>query len=172
MARKTMVRRFLRTQRGVLLLPKDCKRLAELDSPIGAVSEVERYWLEVNATPRPMTVREAPPPIFEEHQGFVVVTFKAEMVAGGATPHETAQVTGQVAEQVLEFCRTPRKASEIQELLGLRHRETFINNYLHPLLETGWIERTIPDKPRSRLQKYRLTAVGEAALKERGKDAK
>ena len=79
------------------------------------------------------------------------------------------QVTGQVAGQVLEFCRTPRKASEIQELLGLHHRETFINNYLHPLLETGWIERTIPDKPRSRLQRYRATEAGLAMLRRKYK---
>lgn len=69
------------------------------------------------------------PPKFEERQGFVVVTFKARMVAGGAAG-TSADGTGQVGGQVLEFCRTPRKASEIQGLLGRRDRETFVNNYL------------------------------------------
>lgn len=120
-----------------------------------------------------------PAPTFEEKQGFLVVTFRAEtaagrpapsrdQVAGQVTGQVSGQVTGQVAAQVLDFCRTPRKASEIQKLLGLRHRETFLNNYLRPLLETGWIERTIPDRPRSRLQKYRLTPAGEKALARSG----
>ncbi|MEW5806140.1 MAG: Fic family protein [Acidobacteriota bacterium] len=95
---------------------------------------------------------------------------RADQISAQVTGQVSGQVTGQVAEQVLRFCQTPRKASEIQELLGLRHRETFTNNYLRPLLEKGWLERTIPDKPRSRLQKYRLTQDGEVALKELGRE--
>jgi hypothetical protein len=88
-------------------------------------------------------------------------------VTAQVTGQVGGQVTGQVAEQVLLFCQTPRKASVIRALLGLRHRETFTDNYLRPLLEKGWLEPTIPDKPRSRLQKYRLTENGLEGLHER-----
>jgi len=47
---------------------------------------------------------------------------------------------------------------------GLSHRPTFRQNYLHPALAAGLIERTLPDAPNSRLQKYRLTAMGRACL--------
>jgi ATP-dependent DNA helicase RecG len=50
--------------------------------------------------------------------------------------------------------------SDIQEQLGLKHRPTFGENYLHPALEQGYVERTIPNKPNSRLQKYSLTEKG------------
>lgn len=46
-------------------------------------------------------------------------------------------------------------AIEIMDKLGLSHKPTFRKNYLNPALEKGVIEMTMPDKPRSRNQKYR-----------------
>jgi ATP-dependent DNA helicase RecG len=40
-------------------------------------------------------------------------------------------------------------------------RTKFRNHVLTPLLDAGLIEMTIPDKPRSSLQKYRLTEKGK-----------
>ncbi len=47
-------------------------------------------------------------------------------------------------------------AAEIMERLGLSNRASFRRDYLNPALSQGIIEMTIPDKPRSRNQKYRL----------------
>ena len=46
--------------------------------------------------------------------------------------------------------------------LGLKHWKTFQANYLAPLMALGILERTIPDKPRSRMQMYRTTEAGLA----------
>ncbi|MCM1101341.1 MAG: Fic family protein [Clostridium sp.] len=46
-------------------------------------------------------------------------------------------------------------AAQIMKRLGLSHRPTFRKNYLNPSLEQNQIERTIPDKPNSKNQKYR-----------------
>jgi ATP-dependent DNA helicase RecG len=48
--------------------------------------------------------------------------------------------------------------------LGLSHRPTFRENYLNPAMGDALIEPTIPDKPTSRLQKYRLTEKGRKLL--------
>ena len=53
---------------------------------------------------------------------------------------------------------------EIQSVLGLADRENFRTSYLVPAIEAAWIERTIPEKPQSRLQKYRLTPQGRSLL--------
>jgi predicted HTH transcriptional regulator len=50
--------------------------------------------------------------------------------------------------------------------LGLKHRHTFRTNYLRPALERQWIAPTLPDKPNSRLQRYRLTPAGQARMQE------
>ena len=81
------------------------------------------------------------------------------------TPQVTAQVTPQVTAQVTAFCIEPRSARDIMGILGIKHWKTFQNNYLSPLIKNGFLERTIPDKPNSRLQKYRLTASGREWIK-------
>ncbi len=52
------------------------------------------------------------------------------------------------------------KRAEIQKTLGLSDRESFVLNYMLPALQNGFIELTIPDKPNSPKQQYRLTAKG------------
>ncbi|MFO0449217.1 MAG: Fic family protein [Pseudomonadota bacterium] len=54
--------------------------------------------------------------------------------------------------------------AEIRERLGLKDRRHLREHYVTPALEADFIEMTIPDKPNSRLQRYRLTAKGVAVL--------
>jgi ATP-dependent DNA helicase RecG len=53
-----------------------------------------------------------------------------------------------------------QSSSGLRNTLRIKHRPTFRQNYLHPAMQAGLIEPTIPDKPNSRLQKYRLTEKG------------
>jgi hypothetical protein len=76
----------------------------------------------------------------------------------------TGQVTGQVAVQILRFCEQPRKTGEIQSLAGVKHRQTFRKNYLNAMIGNGWLGRTIPDKPQSRLRHYQTTEAGKMWL--------
>ena len=50
------------------------------------------------------------------------------------------------------------------EIAKRTDRTKFRNQVLNPLLNAGLLEMTIPDKPRSSKQKYRLTEKGRAVL--------
>ncbi|MEQ8702835.1 MAG: hypothetical protein RIC19_02890 [Phaeodactylibacter sp.] len=51
------------------------------------------------------------------------------------------------------------------EQLGFKNHFDNYKKYILPALENGWIEMTVPDKPRSRNQKYRIIALGRVVLK-------
>jgi ATP-dependent DNA helicase RecG len=70
------------------------------------------------------------------------------------------QVGGQVAgqddrvERLLEYCNIPKTRREMQEFIRIASREHFNKTILFPLLESGKLKMTVPDKPNSRNQKY------------------
>ena len=73
--------------------------------------------------------------------------------------HVTAQANVQESDQVQHLISMMEQKdyslAELMQLIGLAHRATFQKNYLNPSIEAGWVERTIPDKPKSPKQKYR-----------------
>ncbi len=48
----------------------------------------------------------------------------------------------------------PYTGSALMEKLNLKSKESFRKNYLHPAMERGLIQRTIPEKPNSKNQRY------------------
>ncbi|MCL1909275.1 MAG: hypothetical protein FWG12_07945, partial [Holophagaceae bacterium] len=78
-----------------------------------------------------------------------------------------AQATAQAAEQVVKILQVavdPVDRHLLQHASNLNHREHFRKAYLDPLVSADWLERTIPDKPTSPNQRYRLTKKGRAWL--------
>lgn len=71
----------------------------------------------------------------------------------------TMQVTTQV-EELLKIFTGEHTRQDLQDKLNLANRENFRKNYLQPALDNGLIELTIPEKPNSSKQKYRLTEKG------------
>ena len=123
-----------------------------------------------------------PAPTWQEQTGSVYVTFlpatlpDVQRDTEETIPTSTRQVvdkyptsTRQVTPQevaVLEVARNPATRAELQQSAGLRDREYFVNTFLNPLLDAGLLEMTIPEKPRSSKQRYRLTEKGRKFLQE------
>ena len=82
------------------------------------------------------------------------------------TDHDTDHEISAEVKGLLLMMRGEHSRSELMEALGLANRGHFRKAYLQPALEQHLIEMTLPDKPQSRYQKYRLTVRGKA-LKQR-----
>ena len=70
------------------------------------------------------------------------------------------QLQMSIQERILLMCKTPCATKSLMELVDRKNRTKFKRTVIHALMDDGLIEWTIPDKPTSRLQKYRLTDKG------------
>ena len=110
-------------------------------------------------------------PIFdfdEEHTYFQVtlpvheeVLKKVSIIEENTTPQVTPQVLN-----LLENLEDEMTRDEIMQQLNLKDRKNFRENYLNPAIDNKLIELTIPDKPQSSKQKYRVTSNGKEVLKQ------
>lgn len=98
------------------------------------------------------------------------IDFMLRMILDTVTttaPQVTPQVTPQVGE-LLAVIDGEMGREALQSALGLSDRKSFSERYLKPALADSLIEMTIPEKPNSRLQKYRLTDKGRLWLIQHG----
>ncbi|MDZ7833374.1 MAG: hypothetical protein U5L07_16645 [Desulfobacterales bacterium] len=79
--------------------------------------------------------------------------------------HDAPEVTPEVAPEVtpevkslLSVLQGDMTRKEIMTALGLKDQKHFRQRYQQPGIALGIIEMTIPDKPKSSKQKYRLTS--------------
>jgi len=91
---------------------------------------------------------------------FILQMILDAILSSDASDQDTAQASVQVSDQVKRLIQNMEQKeyslTEFMALLDLSHRATFQKNYLTPALEAGVIERTLPDKPKSPKQKYKL----------------
>jgi ATP-dependent DNA helicase RecG len=74
-------------------------------------------------------------------------------VSDSSTTHDTTHDEART-EQILKFCAVPRNRTEIQEYVGIKNRSYFQKEVLKPLLDSGNLYLTLPDKPQSKKQQY------------------
>ena len=66
--------------------------------------------------------------------------------------------------EILRMCLIEQAISELMRSTSRTNRTKFRDQVLNPLLNAGWLEMTIPEKPTSSKQKYRLTGAGKHIL--------
>ena len=103
--------------------------------------------------------------IFKFSENFLEVCFHYEEAYLESLAEVTGQVTGQVTvtteiKKLIMACDGEKSKTELMSIIGLKGRDSFEKLYLQPCKKEAFVEMTIPDKPNSRLQKYRLTEKG------------
>lgn len=113
-----------------------------------------------------------PTPEFESYTGEFLIRFrlgkgalKARQVGSRAESgaESGAESTGLKILRLLSEKECSK--SEIANILGQNTITGFLNRMMNKLIKDGMITRTLPDKPMSRLQKYRIAPAGLAELR-------
>lgn len=100
---------------------------------------------------REMKEAGLPEPVFlNQRNEFVVVLYNKQN--GPVTEYEMDSASE--TDRLLAFCSIPRSRKEIADFLGFKTVFYVTQNYIQPLLANGKLKMTIPDKPKSRNQKY------------------
>lgn len=106
-----------------------------------------------------------PLPRWSEDDRGVTLTFYAPEVAPEVTPEVAPEVAPEVMRMLNAF-EGEMSRKNLQDILGLKDNEHFRKTYLLPAIHDNLIEMTIPDKPKSSKQKYRLTEKGRSLIGE------
>lgn len=88
------------------------------------------------------------PPVFESRRGnFKVILYNDK------EQRETVEIETS-DDDLLAFFNKPRSKEEVAGFVGVKSPYYAMRRYIKPLLESGVIEMTMPDKPKSVLQRY------------------
>ena len=116
---------------------------------------------------RVMKANGSPAPVFEtdEERSYFLIRLPVheEFVGTVQVAEVTPEVTPEV-KRLLTALQGEMGRAELMKALGLKDEKHFREHYQQTAMNQGLVEMTIPDKPRSRLQKYRLTDLGKQML--------
>ncbi|MBN8246734.1 MAG: hypothetical protein J0L84_04745 [Verrucomicrobia bacterium] len=129
--------------------------LKELDLTEGRATGIPKILQAMRTNGSPMPIIQTD----EDRISFLIRLPVHPKAKPPEPPIVTGEVTGEVG-RLLTALVGERKRTELQAALGLKHEDHFRRAYLLPALQGGWIEMTLPGKPKSRLQRYRVTGKG------------
>lgn len=96
------------------------------------------------------------PEFFSTDTDFVVVLKNVNYNMSTCSVHDSGHDTAheERTRKLLDFCVTERTREEIQQFLEITSRSYLHTSIIKPLLDSGKLKMTIPEKPKSKNQKY------------------
>ncbi|HNQ62905.1 MAG TPA: UvrD-helicase domain-containing protein [Syntrophorhabdaceae bacterium] len=99
-------------------------------------------------------------PELMQEEAFRVILWRNGTTTPYDTPYDTPHVSNLV-KRLIMLISGEMSRPELQKIVGINDISHFRGSYIIPALEQGLLEMTLPDKPKSRQQKYRLTEKGK-----------
>ena len=135
------------------------------------INFIEKAGTGIQRMRNEMHAQGCPAPEFDAN-GFFSVTLRPNpavrdvgAIARTDTKPTTVVDTGVVAmSRLLRVVSGETTSRDLRLAIGLKNSEHFRKSYLIPALKSGLLEMTVPDKPRSRNQRYRLSRTGHEFL--------
>jgi ATP-dependent DNA helicase RecG len=116
----------------------------------------------------------SPPPKFSTDEGrthFLVELPVHPEMRGSQAQAGTKLALSRHQVEILEKCRKDTGLTDLMAITGRTDRTKFRQQILNPLLDAGLIEMTIPGKPRSSNQEYRLAPARRVVLDTRSNES-
>jgi ATP-dependent DNA helicase RecG len=111
-----------------------------------------------------MAVNGSPAPLFETDDDRIsyVIRLPAhpQSQRAEATTMEVNMEVNMEVASVLRAIEGNMSRLELQTSMGLKNADHFRKAYILPAMAAGVLEMTLPERPNSRLQRYRLTNKG------------
>jgi ATP-dependent DNA helicase RecG len=150
---------------------KSVRRNALIADMFHRISFIEKAGTGIKRMRDEARTRGCPEPVFENGGFFTAIFHPNPQVRSRAGETQSPTQSRDPVTRLLAFLKKGEASpGELREALGIKHRPYFRGSYIHPTLDAGFIERTIPDKQNSRLQRYRITDKGREALRRKSKE--
>jgi ATP-dependent DNA helicase RecG len=144
------------------------KILAQLLSRAGYI---ESWGRGTNTMTELLLEANLPKPNYEEVSGgFLVELYKQlEPSILQDTLQDDMRISNPIKKLIFSISNE-KSREELQLILGIKDREYFRKEILLPSMNIGLVQMTIPDKPNSKYQKYKLSSIGKLYISRHKKD--
>lgn len=112
------------------------------------MDETENRFSGIPTIRKEMQRYQLPAPQFENERGVFRVTLYNENSAVSAFS------TGTLQTDILAFCEIPRTRGELSERFPNITLMYLMTKYINPMVEQGLLKLSMPDKPKSKFQKF------------------
>lgn len=120
-------------------------RNPHLSSALEILINSENRYSGIPTIRKEMKLAGLLPPVFKSGNGiFKTILFNANKLLENES----------LDNEILAFCSTPRSRDELAKKFNINSMPYFISRYMQPLIIAGKIKETLPEKPKSKNQRY------------------